>query len=289
MEQRELIFEHQRVAKMPRRDLEDQYINLCDDHYAVKKEHRLNQEKIKRLITKILRISSLSLSDVRAGLDASLVNRPRELLSFEEKLQLCIFDLEIQNSQLTEKLQTLCKRHGLPAPHHLRPSSEMYNNCQLNDLPSNRLRTRARSCNHINGGTADPLNEDSVDIKSPVVSTSPQHALPEMVPEKLVDDNSKKVKDLEDKNERLAKLLNDFNEQLEQERIHSKELSYKLKELQIRKHISENIELVNLKEKLEQSKDEFAKRLELLESSKERNEKVLIEERLKLGKLKCNY
>lgn len=281
MEQRELIFEHQRVAKMPRRDLEDQYINLCDDHYAIKKEHRLNQEKIKRLITKILRISSLSLSDVRAGLDATLVNRPRELLSFEEKLQLCIFDLEIQNSQLTEKLQTLCKRHGLPAPHHLRPSSEMY----TNDLPSNRLRTRARSCNHINGGTADPFKEDSVDIKSPVVSSSPPHALPEMVPEKLVDENSEKVKDLEVKNERLAKLLNDFNEQLEQERIHSKELSYKLKELQIRQHISENVELVNLKEKLEQSKDEFAKRLELLESSKERNEKVLIEERLKLGKL----
>lgn len=287
-----MIFEHQRVAKMTRRDLEDQYINLCDEHYAIKREHRFNQDKIKRLITKILRISSLSLSDVRAGLDATLLSRPRDVLSFEEKLQICIFDMEIQNSQLSERLQTLCKRHGVPAPPpHIRPSSEMYTNChQASDLPSNRLRTRARSCTQINKMATDPSKaDDSLDkMKSPAEQL-PHHTLPEMIPEKLMDQGSEKVLDLEQKNERLAKLLSDFNEQLEQERSHNKDMAYKLKELQIRKHISENIELINMKEKLEQSKMEFKQRLDLLESSKERNEKILIEERLKLGEILIVY
>lgn len=272
---------------MTRCDLEDQYINLCDEHYAVKRENRFNQEKIKRLLTKISRISSVSLSDIRANLSGSLMNRPPRdnmLLSFEEKLQICIFDLEIQNSQLNYRLQTLCKRHGLPAPAALlRPSSEMYSKqCVPTERNANRLRTRAQSCNHINGVSTNRFNEE--DLSSPK-EYHPTRS-PETVPVKLVDDNVEKINSLEEKNERLGKLLSDFNEQLEQERSTNKDLVYKLKELEIRKHITENIELINVKEKLEQTKCEFKKRVELMESSKERNDKVLIEDRLKLGELR---
>lgn len=288
VEQRELIFEHQRVSKMTRRDLEDQYINLCDEHYALKREHRCNQEKIKRLLTKILRLSSLSLSDVRAGLNTNLINRPpRDVLSFEEKLQICIFDLEIQNSQVHDRLQNLCKRHGItapPTPPPPRPYSEMYSNCpQGEHNSSNLIRNRARSCHQINGGAATKSHGENA--PDPEIVSNHQH-FPEEVPVKLVEEDktAEKVRELEEKNERLARILNDFNEQLEQERNHSKELSFKVKEMSIRKHISENIEVINLKERLEQSKGEFKKRLEHLDGVKERNEKVLIEERIKLGK-----
>lgn len=280
-EQRELIFEHQRVSKMTRRDLEDQYIKLCDEHYATKRENRFNQEKIKRLITKISRISSCSLSDLRASLNPKLIHRARETLSFEEKLQICIFDLEVQNSQLNEKLQAICKRHGLPMPHYERPASEMcsYYVPQEN---TNRLRTRARSCNHINGGAVkDSVDDEHVDDH--VVTLSPKEQVEEG-PVKDILDNSVLVKELQEKNERLAKLLSDFNDQLEKEKSVNNELSYKLKELEIRKHISENIELINLKEALEQSKSQYKQRIEMLENVKGRQEKNLIEERVVIGK-----
>lgn len=280
-EQRELIFEHQRVSKMTRRDLEDQYINLCDEHYATKRENRFNQEKIKRLITKISRISSCSLSDLRASLNPKLIHRARETLSFEEKLQICIFDLEVQNSQLNEKLQAICKRHGLPMPHYERPASEMcsYYVPQEN---TNRLRNRARSCNHINGGAVkDSVDDEHVDDH--VVTLSPKEPVEEG-PVKDILDNSVLVKELQEKNERLAKLLSDFNDQLEKEKSVNNELSYKLKELEIRKHISENIELINLKEALEQSKSQYKQRIEMLENVKGRQEKNLIEERVVIGK-----
>lgn len=285
MEQRELIFEHQRVSKMTRRDLEDHYINLCDEHYAVKRENRFNQEKIKRLITKISRISSLSLSDVRSALNTtSFGSRPRELLSFEEKLQICIFDLECQNSQLNEKLQTIYKRNGLPAPPPCRALSEMYGQYSQKELPSNH-RPRARSCHHINEGVVNDHSKDEIEHPSKIPAEHPyDNEHPETGPALLVDENIEKINGLEAKNERLAQLLNDFNEQLEKERRLNNEISNRCKELEIRRQISENIELNMVKEKLEQTKGEFKRRLELLEISKNRNENILTEDRLKLGK-----
>lgn len=277
-DQRELIFEHQRVAKMPRRDLEDLYINLCDDHYSLKREHRFNQEKIKRLLTKILRLSSLSLSDLRANLNPNLVNKAREALSFEERLQICIFDLEIQNSQLRERLQVLCKRHGLPPPS--RPVSEMYTNpFNLSDLQSNR----ARSYHHIDRlghSMEEPHSATQLQIQQPL----PVDTIPVKLEDNQVEERQKKIKELEEKNEQLGRLLAEFNEELEKERNHNKDLSYKLKELEIRKHISENIELIHLKEKLDQTKTELRKRIEMLETTKEKNERNLQDEQKKLGK-----
>lgn len=57
-DQRELLSHRQSVAKLPRRELEDRYIALVDEHFAVKKENALNNEKIKKMATKLLRLSA---------------------------------------------------------------------------------------------------------------------------------------------------------------------------------------------------------------------------------------
>ena len=115
----------------------------------------------------------------------------------------------------------------------------------------------------------------------PIQEEPPRRQSPEVAPEQLLggDKNDRLLRELEEKNEQLGKLLNDYNHQLEQERKNSRELLCKLKEMEIRRNISENMELVDLREKLHQCKLEFKRRLELMEQAKERSEMVLNEER----------
>lgn len=44
--------------KLPRHELEDRYIALMDDHFALKKDNANNHEKIKKMATKLLRLSA---------------------------------------------------------------------------------------------------------------------------------------------------------------------------------------------------------------------------------------
>lgn len=57
-DQRELLSHRQNVTKLQRRDLEDRYIALIDEHFTLKKDNAANHEKIKKLATKLLRISA---------------------------------------------------------------------------------------------------------------------------------------------------------------------------------------------------------------------------------------
>lgn len=56
-EQRALIAHRTHVAKWPRADLEDKYLRLLDEHYALKKENHTNHDKIRKLVTRILRLT----------------------------------------------------------------------------------------------------------------------------------------------------------------------------------------------------------------------------------------
>lgn len=60
--QKHLIAMHLTVTKLSRSDLEDKYLQLCDENYQVKHENRELTEKLKLLSTKIMRVSSASLT-----------------------------------------------------------------------------------------------------------------------------------------------------------------------------------------------------------------------------------
>lgn len=57
-DQRELISHRQHVRKLHRNDLEDRYLELLDENFAIKKENTSNHDKIRKLVTKVLRLSS---------------------------------------------------------------------------------------------------------------------------------------------------------------------------------------------------------------------------------------
>lgn len=55
--QRALIAQRTHVAKWPRAELEDKYLRLLDEHHALKQENHANHEKIRKLVTRILRLT----------------------------------------------------------------------------------------------------------------------------------------------------------------------------------------------------------------------------------------
>lgn len=78
-------------------------MTLCDENFTIKRENNNNQEKIKRLATKLLRIST------DARIDRS---RPREIFTPDENLEIRCCELEATNSQLKEKLQGIFRKYA---------------------------------------------------------------------------------------------------------------------------------------------------------------------------------
>lgn len=60
--QKHLIAMHLTVTKLSRSDLEDKYLQLCDENYQIKHENKSLNEKLKLMSTKIMRVSSASLT-----------------------------------------------------------------------------------------------------------------------------------------------------------------------------------------------------------------------------------
>lgn len=58
--QRHLINHRLMVSKLTRRELEDKYINLCDENFTMKKRAQEQDEQIKKLKVKLVRVSSES-------------------------------------------------------------------------------------------------------------------------------------------------------------------------------------------------------------------------------------
>lgn len=84
-DQRELISHRQHVRKLHRNDLEDRYLELLDENFAIKKENTSNHDKIRKLVTKILRLSE----DKRTRPNSSdTTNTTKSKLSTDENLKI---------------------------------------------------------------------------------------------------------------------------------------------------------------------------------------------------------
>ncbi len=85
-DQRELISHRQHVRKLHRNDLEDRYLDLLDENFAIKKENTSNHDKIRKLVTKVLRLSS---EDKRTRPNSSdTTNTTKSKLSNDENLKI---------------------------------------------------------------------------------------------------------------------------------------------------------------------------------------------------------
>ncbi|KAJ6641277.1 hypothetical protein Bhyg_06212 [Pseudolycoriella hygida] len=105
-EQRELISHRQHVKKLNRIDLEDRYLELLDENFSIKRENTNNHDKIRRLVTKVSRLSS---EDKRTRPNSSDTHTTKSKLSTDENLKIKIIDLESYNAQLKERLNSVIR------------------------------------------------------------------------------------------------------------------------------------------------------------------------------------
>lgn len=82
-DQRELISHRQYVKKLHRNDLEDRYLELLDENFAIKRENTDNHDKIRKLVTKVIRLSA---DDKRTRANSSDTSKSK--LSIEENLKI---------------------------------------------------------------------------------------------------------------------------------------------------------------------------------------------------------
>uniref|UniRef100_A0A182Y0V2 RPGRIP1 C-terminal domain-containing protein n=1 Tax=Anopheles stephensi TaxID=30069 RepID=A0A182Y0V2_ANOST len=93
--QRHLINHRLMVSKLTRRELEDKYLSLCDENYTIKKRFLEQEELVKRLKTKLTRLSNESNTRSKSRLDMASNEHYR------------LHDLELQRRELHEKLEAL--------------------------------------------------------------------------------------------------------------------------------------------------------------------------------------
>lgn len=86
-DQRELISHRQHVRKLHRNDLEDRYLELLDENFAIKKENTSNHDKIRKLVTKVLRLSSSEDKRTRPN-SSDTTNATKSKLSTDENLKI---------------------------------------------------------------------------------------------------------------------------------------------------------------------------------------------------------
>ncbi|XP_055610580.1 coiled-coil domain-containing protein 39-like isoform X2 [Uranotaenia lowii] len=91
--QRHLIIHRQVVAKLSRKELEDKYINMCDENFCIKKNFHEQSEQVKKLKAKLQRLST----ETGRSLPGSNFSK--------------IFDLESQRLELRDKLESLRINH----------------------------------------------------------------------------------------------------------------------------------------------------------------------------------
>lgn len=246
-------------------------MTLCDENFTIKRENNNNQEKIKRLATKLLRIS------VDARIDRT---RPREIFTPDENLEIRCCELEATNSQLKEKLEGIFRKYAA-TPRLFKGSSGSMT---------------CRSAPIMKG-------QKSIE-KIANLDDFMQVGCVKFVDEKPTEKNCscgfhKENKDLENEKEKekdevrsvseVEKLKTFLNEEISKNSDIGKQISElqdQLTALSLNKDISENIEIIDLKRHLQHHEDKIRELYEERVNEQNENKKAFEEEKVKTINLK---
>uniref|UniRef100_A0A8C9VR97 RPGRIP1 like n=1 Tax=Scleropages formosus TaxID=113540 RepID=A0A8C9VR97_SCLFO len=96
----------QLVSRVSRKELEDRYLRMHEENLLLKQHAHQQEEKIKRMATKLLRLVKDRKREQQAGLVPRLVGRDVEMEEMMEELQEKVRMLERQNEGLKQRLVT---------------------------------------------------------------------------------------------------------------------------------------------------------------------------------------
>ncbi|XP_064526326.1 protein fantom isoform X2 [Pseudopipra pipra] len=116
----------QAVSRISREELEDRFLRISDDHLLLKQHANRQEEKIKRMTTKLMRLVNDRRKSEQAGGGPRRLGQALELEEMMEHLQERVRELEKQNENLRNKListkQQLQLQGHRPCPYsHVQP------------------------------------------------------------------------------------------------------------------------------------------------------------------------
>ncbi|XP_062549580.1 X-linked retinitis pigmentosa GTPase regulator-interacting protein 1-like isoform X2 [Armigeres subalbatus] len=248
--QRHLINHRLMVSKLSRRELEDKYINLCDENFSMKKRYQEQEDQIKKLKTKLMRFSSLESSKTTKS----------DVRSDHSKLH----DLEEQRHELHEKLKALRnsqkqkqsreKRVGGKAETQKRPASKKVDS------------TTTRSSSSSNNRNDDGYDEDRDEVSSSTdeddgPGTSSSNPKPtkacngcEVLKAEKMANESEFVKMKMD----IKFLHKEIQNEKEKSALLGRQLEEKLSYEIMKRNAAENVEMINLTRQV----DDMAKEIQ---------------------------
>ena len=232
------------VAKLSRGEIEDRYLRLLEENVVLKKHAVKQEEKIKKLATKLIRVMSDKKRLELGGPNASNIRGHRDLETEEliEDQQQRIRELERGNSQLKDKL--MVAKQQILAIHQQNPSLTR---------PKRSSSTVPRS---IMGGLHSPQQTPSLLMPSPTPTN--QHQLLSQQAQQLLEEARNENRMLEESVTLLKEQVNMLELEVEQtqeqakikEANYEEELSILKEQLKERNYqdVAENIELIRLQQ-----------------------------------------
>ncbi len=235
--------ERRMVGKWGREDLEDRYLRMYEENLLLKKHGRKQEEKIKRMATKLLRL----VSDKKKADQQSGVKKTRDIETEEmlEELHGKIRELEKQNVQLKEKL--IVSKQQLTSQG---TRKTVYGHVQ------SRINTG------IPKPPADPRIARSMRVTGPPVTRTVQNPGLPRYGQSLLDEAREENKHLEDIIGQQQEQMNIYEQDIEmlKEQMKVREADYEEDLLKIKQQMShgqraviqENIDVIRLQRELKE-------------------------------------
>ncbi|KAI1904269.1 hypothetical protein AGOR_G00003940 [Albula goreensis] len=239
--------ERQAVSRVSREDLEDRFLRLHEENLLLKQHTHKQEDKIKRMATKLLRLVKDRKREEQASVGAPAAARDVEMEEMVEELQEKVRELERHNEGLKQRL--------IAAKQQLQVQSRRatpYGHVQ------SRVNSGLRRLREIT--PAPPQNTHGKGSRSVELDSRPPQALLPRYGHSLLDDARAEIRNLENVIESQRRHMEDMDRTVEtlQEQLKKKEKETEELLLQLREHqtsgqrltIKDNVEMIKLQKQL---------------------------------------
>ncbi|XP_066205040.1 protein fantom isoform X1 [Saccopteryx leptura] len=238
----------QAVSRISREELEDRFLRLHDENALLKQHARKQEDKIKRMATKLIRLVNDKKRYERAGGGPQRLGRDVEMEEMIEQLQEKVHELERQNEVLKNRLISAKQQLQI---HRHRPAPYTY--------VQPRVNTGRRKASESAGspeGSRKGIRFQDVDVDQPILTKYGNSLLEEAKGEiRNLEDVVQSQRGQIEELERLAEIL--------KTQLRRKENEIELSLLQLREqqatdqrsNIRDNVEVIKLHKQLVEKSD----------------------------------
>ncbi|XP_050166298.1 protein fantom-like isoform X2 [Myiozetetes cayanensis] len=284
----------QAISRISREELEDRFLRISDDHILLKQHANKQEEKIKRMTTKLIRLVNDKRKSEQAGGGPRRLGQALELEEMMENLQERVRELEKQNESLRHKL--ISTKQQLQIQGH-RP-------CPYGHVQS-RINTGLRKVGEASGVPEQAkkgMRFQNLAVRSsdPVLPKCGQSQLEDSRAEirnleTVIDSQRKHIEELEYAREVLVNQLRRKEKEIEESILRLKEQGTASQRL----NIQDNVEMIKVRKQLAEKSNalsamegKFLQLQENLKNLRTNHDALLakgdeLNEQLKEERLKC--